>query len=147
MSIASEISRLQTAKADLKTAIEAKGVTVPGSTKLDGYADLVDSISGGGDDDNWYGVCTYNQQPLSHWFVKKTSEKWEMPNPFSTSINQGEGLYFLYKGEKYYASSIRNGVNAILSKNGIPLNLGMSTLGIARIVKQNGNYYVYFEIE
>ncbi len=48
MSIASEISRLQTAKADLKTAIEGKGVTVPSSTKLDGYADLVDSIETGG---------------------------------------------------------------------------------------------------
>lgn len=45
MSIASEITRLQTAKADLKTAIEAKGVTVPSGTALDGYADLVEQIS------------------------------------------------------------------------------------------------------
>ena len=50
MAISDEITRLQTAKADLKTAIEGKGVTVPSSTKLDGYADLVDSISGGGGD-------------------------------------------------------------------------------------------------
>ena len=48
MSVASEITRLQNAKADLKTAIEGKGVTVPSSTKLDGYADLVDSIQQGG---------------------------------------------------------------------------------------------------
>lgn len=55
MSIASEISRLQTAKADLKTAIEGKGVTVPSNTKLDGYADLVDSIEtgGGSGGDDW----------------------------------------------------------------------------------------------
>lgn len=55
MSIASEISRLQTAKADLKTAIEGKGVTVSSGTKLDGYADLVDSIEtgGGGGGDDW----------------------------------------------------------------------------------------------
>lgn len=51
MSIASEISRLQTAKADLKIAIEGKGVTVPSSTKLDGYPALVDSISGGSIED------------------------------------------------------------------------------------------------
>lgn len=52
MSIATEISRLQTAKADLKTAIEGKGVTVPSATKIDGYADLVDSIeTGGGGED------------------------------------------------------------------------------------------------
>lgn len=48
MSIATEITRLQTAKSDLKTAIEGKGVTVPPTATLDGYADLVDTISGGG---------------------------------------------------------------------------------------------------
>lgn len=47
MSIATEITRLQTAKADLKTAIEAKGVTVPSATKLGGYANLVESIPSG----------------------------------------------------------------------------------------------------
>lgn len=48
MSIATEITRLQTAKDDLKTAIEAKGVTVPSATKLDGYAALVGQITTGG---------------------------------------------------------------------------------------------------
>lgn len=48
MSIASEITRLQTAKVALKTAIEGKGVTVPSATLLDGYADLVDDIPSGG---------------------------------------------------------------------------------------------------
>lgn len=48
MSIANEISRLQTAKADLKTAIEAKGVTVPSSATIDTYDDYVSQISGGG---------------------------------------------------------------------------------------------------
>ncbi len=47
MSIATEITRLQTAKADLKTSIEAKGVTVPSATLISGYAALVDQISGG----------------------------------------------------------------------------------------------------
>ena len=48
MSIASEISRLQTAKADIKTEIEGKGVTVPSATTLDGYASLVRQIQTGG---------------------------------------------------------------------------------------------------
>lgn len=48
MSIASEITRLQTAKADLKTSIESKGVSVSASATLDDYADYVDSISTGG---------------------------------------------------------------------------------------------------
>jgi len=48
MSIATEITRLNNAKAAIKSAIEAKGVTVPSSTKLDGYASLVNSIPSGG---------------------------------------------------------------------------------------------------
>ena len=42
------MERLAVAKADLKSAIESKGVSVPGTTKLDGYAALVEQISGGG---------------------------------------------------------------------------------------------------
>lgn len=48
MSIATEISRIQQAKADIKSAIEAKGVTVPSSALLDTYDDYVSQISGGG---------------------------------------------------------------------------------------------------
>lgn len=48
MSVATEITRLQNAKAALKSSIESKGVTVPSSTKLDGYPSLVDSIPTGG---------------------------------------------------------------------------------------------------
>jgi len=47
MSIATEISRLTTAKSDLKTAIEAKGVTV-GTVLLDEYASKVAQITTGG---------------------------------------------------------------------------------------------------
>lgn len=48
MSIQSEVSRLNAAKSDLASAITAKGVTVPGTTKLDGYAALVEQIEAGG---------------------------------------------------------------------------------------------------
>ena len=47
MSISSEISRLTQAKADIKTAIENKGVTVPSSAKLDDYPELIDDIEQG----------------------------------------------------------------------------------------------------
>lgn len=50
MSIASEISRLQQAKADLKTIIESKGVTVPSGTTLDEYPALVQQIIDSGID-------------------------------------------------------------------------------------------------
>ena len=38
MSVQTEISRLQAAKSALRSAIQAKGVTVPASGTLDGYA-------------------------------------------------------------------------------------------------------------
>ena len=44
MSIADELTRIQGAKADLRTAIQAKGVTIPASAKLDAYPDYVDAI-------------------------------------------------------------------------------------------------------
>ena len=47
MSIATEISRLQSAKAAIKTAIENKGVTV-GTVKIDEYASKIDLITTGG---------------------------------------------------------------------------------------------------
>ena len=54
MTVASEITRLQWAKADIKTAIENKWVTVPSSTTLDWYPTLIDSIQ------TWVPQASYN---------------------------------------------------------------------------------------
>ena len=48
MSVQSEITRIESAKTAISTAIEGKGVTVPEGTKLDGLAALVESIEAGG---------------------------------------------------------------------------------------------------
>ena len=55
MSIQTELTRITTAKAAIKTAIEGKGVTVPSGTLLDGMASLIESIeaSGGGGSGNF----------------------------------------------------------------------------------------------
>ena len=50
MSVQSEITRIESAKTAIATAIEGKGVTVPEGTKLDGLAALIDAIEGGGSD-------------------------------------------------------------------------------------------------
>lgn len=47
MSVATEITRIENAKSDLKTAIENKGVSVPNDALLDTYATYVSQISGG----------------------------------------------------------------------------------------------------
>lgn len=49
--IAENLARIQSAKVDIKDAIEAKGVTVPSSATIDTYDDYVSQISGGGE--NW----------------------------------------------------------------------------------------------
>ena len=48
MSIQTEIDRIASAKAAIKTAIEGKGVTVADSANLDAFAALIDSIEAGG---------------------------------------------------------------------------------------------------
>lgn len=48
MSIASEISRLQTAKGNIKTSIENKGVTVPSAATLSDYPSYINAIEQGG---------------------------------------------------------------------------------------------------
>ena len=44
MSIQSQITRISGAKSDIADAIEAKGVTVSSSTKIDRYAALIAQI-------------------------------------------------------------------------------------------------------
>ena len=48
MSVSDEIRRIQNAKANIKTSIENKGVTVPDDAKLDAFPALIDSIEAGG---------------------------------------------------------------------------------------------------
>lgn len=41
MSIQSEINRINTAKTNISNTLNANGVTVPTSTKIDGYSTLI----------------------------------------------------------------------------------------------------------
>lgn len=71
MSIATEISRIQSAKTDIKDAIEAKGVTVPSSALIDTYDDYIAQIpTGGGSFD--VGVSYSNHTMPSGAFSGKT---------------------------------------------------------------------------
>ena len=47
MSIANELNRITSAKGDIVTAIEAKGVDVPEGTTLDAMSELIDLIGYG----------------------------------------------------------------------------------------------------
>lgn len=149
MAISDEISRLQTAKADLKTAIEGKGVTVPSSAKLDAYPALVESIqAGGGGDDSWYLISSPNN--TCYMYVKTNDTTWTMGTPYSINLFvSNAGVYFLYKGEKYYATDIIEGNNP-LSKSGQPINTPTETsmFDRANITKDaSGNFTAYFRVD
>ena len=108
MSVQSEITRLQNAKAAIKTAIEGKGVTVPDGTLLDGMAALIESIEAGG------GGIVYTSGTLVFSSSTKcggyelTHGLGQIPQIFIiTSKNQGNSDYSLY----YYteiSESLRN---------------------------------------
>ena len=58
MGVQTEITRIESAKTAIATAIEGKGVTVPDGTLLDGMAPLIESIEtggGGGTNIDWRG--------------------------------------------------------------------------------------------
>ena len=69
MSVQSEITRLENAKAAIKTAIEGKGVTVPEATLLDGMAALIESIEAGGGVRIEQGSVTFAEEQISYSFV------------------------------------------------------------------------------
>ena len=56
MSVQTEITRIESAKTAIATAIEGKGVTVPDGTLLDGMAPLIESIEAGGGAENLFGT-------------------------------------------------------------------------------------------
>lgn len=59
MSIASDVTRIESAKAAIKAAIEGKGVTVPDATLLDGMAALIESIEAGGGGSGNFATGTF----------------------------------------------------------------------------------------
>ena len=91
MSIATEISRLNTAKSDIKTAIQNKGVSVPSSTKIDGYPSLISQIQ------------TFDPTN-GHEYVEIGGLKWATMNIGANSVTD-YGLYFQWGDTSGYESS------------------------------------------
>lgn len=120
MSIATEITRLQTAKSDLKTSIENKGVTVPASTKLDGYASLVDQISGGGG------------KPVVLYFIGTGNSHGNAP----VACNELQNLV-----DDEYMSSSGNGVFTILKAGSYSLS------ALIKGGYNNGGSIIYSQVQ
>ena len=91
MSIASEITRLQNAKANIKTAIEAKGVEIPSNATLDEYSDYVEEIPSGGTDTRWEEIG-YDEEPSIIQdgidYAKQIMQNWD------ASITDRHGAFY-----------------------------------------------------
>lgn len=68
MTIASEITRLQWAKSDIKTSIEGKWISVPSNAKLDSYSGYIDQITQWSPNFNWFPVKCYLSRYAWQWF-------------------------------------------------------------------------------
>ena len=114
MSISTEIQRLQTAKADIKSAIEEKGVTV-GDGTIDTYAEKISEISGSADD-SYYDTFWDTFQD--------NGNRTEYGNAFSYHWN-GETFKPKYdiKPKKanvmFYLANIEKGLPEIAQEQGI----------------------------
>lgn len=95
MSVASEIIRLQTAKAGIKSALEAKGVSVSSAATLDEYPQYVEDIPAGGDD------------TLSKTLIERTATGITIPSDVSSI-----GSYAFYKAP-FTGYTIPNSVTQI----------------------------------
>lgn len=123
MSIASEITRLQGAKADIKTAIEAKGVTIPSNATLDKYSDYVEEIPSGGTDTRWQEIG-YEGEPKSIQdgidHAKEIYDNWDANNT-ARKLNNDTNLVFCPIVDTSQYTDISNFFTADYSLLEIPL--------------------------
>ena len=102
MSIATEITRLNNAKAAIKSAIESKGVTVPQDAKIDLYADYIAQIPQEGSTE-YEPICFTSLEDGNTFSLNKKisisvddKQTWQIlaANTPSPVINTGEKIYF-----------------------------------------------------
>ncbi len=124
MSIANEIQRLQSAKADIKAAIENKGITV-GDGTIDTYAEKISEISGGGSGDYEQG---YEDGKNSVVRIDKLAQTfgnlfYQTAYPQDTEIVLEYGEYF--KGSIQTLCRYSKGIKSvkIIGKYGVTLSV------------------------
>lgn len=86
MSIASEITRLQNAKADIKAAIESKGVEVPSSAKLDSFDTYIENISGSGEPIHTFAQLNEKAKEFVDYLL-------DIPSTYTSSSSEPITLY------------------------------------------------------
>lgn len=98
MSISDQITRLQNAKASIKTSIENKGVSVGDDVKLDGYPALIDSIEVGGSGETYinpdfYELRTKNGTTYRSLFMNDGNTALDLSNWDASKVTTMEDMF------------------------------------------------------
>lgn len=146
MSVQSEITRLENAKAAIKAAIEGKGVTVPTWTLLDGMAALIESIEAGGGAKIATGSFTNISQ--ENYSTEITHGLGTIPKIViilwdDITLNSVNGTYFYIGGFAYQDGEFNNSVK-MLSVNPVYQNTYMLSLFCCKL--NDVHYYNGFDI-
>lgn len=120
MSIASEITRLQNAKANIKTAIEAKGVEIPSNATLDEYSSYVEEIPSGGTDTRWEEIGYDEEPPIIQDgidYAKQIMQNWD------ASITDRHGAFYNDKNLIFFPNVDMSNVVNVSGMFGSCINL------------------------
>ena len=162
MSIQSEITRIESAKTAIATAIEGKGVTVPEGTKLDGMAPLIETIEAGGSTISGKkiisGEITFSETPTSEItishdrvgfcsqpFVFLAAEAY-VPSRYIgalISARSGSGVYV--NSSKLY--SVLSGISSTIGYMGYENDTSFKIGSSSAKKMLAGNTYRWFRIE
>lgn len=162
MSIATEITRLQNAKADIKTAIENKGVTV-GNATLDEYAEKISSIQTGTDtsdanataDDILYNKTAYVKgTKVTGTILSQTGKTVTPTKSEQTAIRSGvyalgdikvgaipseyiipSGSETLTENKSYDVSALASVIVNVASGGGLPAGISAIDFGTINVTK------------
>ena len=122
MSIASEIERLQSAKANIKTSIESKGVTVPTEALISTYDTYIDQISGGGLD---WSAIGYSQEPQSiiegYNYAAEIKNNWTPATSLISKFEGNQDLMFMPLVDTSTATNMQSSFKSCSRLNSIPL--------------------------
>lgn len=162
MSIASDVTRIESAKAAIKAAIEGKGVTVPDATLLDGMAPLIESIEAGGGTISGKkfisGEITFSETPTSEITISHDSVGFRS-QPFvflaanaSAPSDNIEALISARSGSGVYVNSskrfsVLSSISQTIDYNGYEGDTSFKIQYNSATKMLAGKTYIWFRIE
>lgn len=140
MSVANELTRLINSKVAIKTAIEAKGVSVSAITKLDGYSALIDAIPQGSTGwtppADWIDISAVNDNEINLLVTEGTGVA------FKVKVGTGTGTFSIDWGDGTIDTGLVGNNTTTFqhqhSVNGTPCSQGYNTWKI-RIYGASGD--------